>query len=160
MRVLPSLNGVNYSHIHQDSSIRRIASYMKTLEEVPPKPTSPSYPETDTLHSLSKPDISDLKRTAGECTVDNKNGKDVTPSTDGHNDLSNEKIIKSVHLNEKGEKGFQKDIRIEIPKLTGNTPDANFQNPVKLGSIRIESLPHNTECKNLIKIGKITINKI
>jgi hypothetical protein len=30
MRVLPSLNGVNYSHIHQDSAIRKIASYMKS----------------------------------------------------------------------------------------------------------------------------------
>jgi len=30
MRVLPSLNGVTYSHIHQDSALRKIASFMKT----------------------------------------------------------------------------------------------------------------------------------
>ncbi len=70
MRVLPSLNGVNYSHIHQDSAIRKIASYMKMQIEIPAKQTSqspqkinesstksnsePSLPETALSGSRSK----------------------------------------------------------------------------------------------------------
>jgi len=41
MRLLSSLNGINYDHIHQDSDIRRIASYMKTEKEVPPLKVAP-----------------------------------------------------------------------------------------------------------------------
>lgn len=36
MRVLSSLNGIRYDHIHQDSDIRTAASYMKSDKEVPP----------------------------------------------------------------------------------------------------------------------------
>ena len=36
MRVLSSLNGISYDHIHQDSAIRKVASYMKSAKEVPP----------------------------------------------------------------------------------------------------------------------------
>jgi hypothetical protein len=35
MRLLSSLNGVIYSHIHQDAAIRNIASYMKTEAAIP-----------------------------------------------------------------------------------------------------------------------------
>jgi len=35
MRVLSSLNGVTYSHVHQDAAVRKIASYMKTEAELP-----------------------------------------------------------------------------------------------------------------------------
>ena len=34
MHVLTSINGVAYSHIHQDDAIRKIASYMKTEKEI------------------------------------------------------------------------------------------------------------------------------
>jgi formylglycine-generating enzyme required for sulfatase activity len=61
MRVLPSLNGVTYSHIHQDSAIRKIASYMKTESEMAPAQVNPnpevlqSPPSGDRFHT-SQPD--------------------------------------------------------------------------------------------------------
>jgi len=45
MRILSSLNGINYDHIHQDSDIRRIASYMKTEKEVPTVKLAPDTEE-------------------------------------------------------------------------------------------------------------------
>ena len=46
MRVLSSLNGIKYDHIHQDSAIRMVASYMKSEEEVPPVHFVPGPVET------------------------------------------------------------------------------------------------------------------
>lgn len=53
MRLLSSLNGINYDHIHQDSDIRRIASYMKTGKEVP---TVKVVPEPDKPEPLTQPE--------------------------------------------------------------------------------------------------------
>ncbi len=47
MRVLSSLNGIKYDHIHQDSSIRMIASYMKSAKEVPPVKFVPGQEEPE-----------------------------------------------------------------------------------------------------------------
>ncbi len=52
MKVLASLNGISYSHIHQDAAIRQIASYMKTIEQLLQKRSSsksgkPGFPESD-----------------------------------------------------------------------------------------------------------------
>ena len=49
MRVLSSLNGISYDHIHQDSVIRMVATYMKSEREVPavhmpPDPEEPVPP--------------------------------------------------------------------------------------------------------------------
>ncbi|MHC1733932.1 MAG: kelch repeat-containing protein [Bacteroidales bacterium] len=49
MRLLSSLNGINYDHIHQDSDIRRIASYMKTEKEIPPLKLAPEPDEPEPL---------------------------------------------------------------------------------------------------------------
>jgi hypothetical protein len=49
MEILPSLNGVIYSHIHQDSAVSKIASYMKTEVEVCPIPDFPKPEPTQQL---------------------------------------------------------------------------------------------------------------
>lgn len=46
MRVLSSLNGIKYDHIHQDSDIRTVASYMKTEKEVPSVSLTPEIEES------------------------------------------------------------------------------------------------------------------
>jgi hypothetical protein len=53
MKIIASLNGVSYSHIHQDAAIRQIASYMMTVKELTyklssPKSGEPGVPEPKT----------------------------------------------------------------------------------------------------------------
>ena len=55
MRVLSSLNGISYDHIHQDSVIRMVASYMKSAKEVPPVKFEPGQEEPE-VPPPSKPE--------------------------------------------------------------------------------------------------------
>jgi hypothetical protein len=77
MRILSSLNGITYSHIHQDSAIRKIASYMKSETEIiqipgntgPEKPqpsaSTNSSPSSDT-HRQQDPPRPDKPATNGK----------------------------------------------------------------------------------------------
>ena len=135
MRVLPSLNGVNYSHIHQDSAIRKIASYMKTQKEISGRQVIPPPKEND--------DHSDKNKS--EYSILNKIPKD--------NPIS---VPKEVPIN----KNQDTEVLIGVPKLISKSVETPVHNSIRLGSIKIVSLSNNTERDNLAKIGEIRINEL
>ena len=71
MRILPSLNGVNYSHIHQDSAIRKIASYMKTQPDFSVKNEKPNPGNEFKLSTKPETELPNA-----ELPVQNKNEND------------------------------------------------------------------------------------
>jgi hypothetical protein len=135
MRVLPSLNGVNYSHIHQDSAIRKIASYMKTQKEISGRQVNPPPKEND--------DHSDKNKS--EYSILNKIPKDYPIS-----------VPKEVPKN----KNQDTEVLIGVPKLISKSVETPVHNSIRLGSIKIVSLSNNTERDNLAKIGEIRINEL
>jgi hypothetical protein len=96
MVVLPSLNGVNYSHIHQDSAIRKIASYMKMQIEIPVKQISQSPPKINepSTKSNSEPSLLETTSSGSRSKEPEKKGSEYTPA--GTKDLSAQKIAAPV----------------------------------------------------------------
>ena len=77
MRVLPSLNGVNYSHIHQDSALRKIASYMKTQTDISRKKISPDLKKDEKPVLDFDPVKKEIKEDALQDQKGSKNGNEA-----------------------------------------------------------------------------------
>jgi len=88
MKVFPSLNGINYSHLHQDSAIRKIASYMKMQTEIPankvsldPQNTYDISTKPKTEPFSSKTELSGRTTKEGETQIQEINTEKIKNST-------------------------------------------------------------------------------
>jgi hypothetical protein len=148
MRVLSTLNGVNYSHIHQDSAIRKIASYMKHETEIHRTnnnidPKSPSFPAAK--EESQKSDIrtdtisSDKDKRAIEPNKEIKTKQSASPAKS-----SNEKIPSEV---------TNKTAVPELGKIklinTAENSDKNEHNPTKAHIGNITFISNHVENLNI-----------
>ena len=160
MKVLPSLNGITYSHIHQDSAIRKIASYMKTETEMSDIQVSPPAKETATPSHRTISEISINKTISQGRLREEKEIKDKESAPSGNKDILTPNAAIPLLDEDSGKKSQQKEVSIGVIKIITISAETNKHLSSKLGTIKVVSLLNNTESESFIKLGKLTINKL
>lgn len=159
MRILTSLNGVNYSHIHQDSAIRKIASCIKTQADISGKWSNPLSKEGEdpSGRNFSEPSI---QNTALIEIIKEKPEKNEKTATDSEEDSPAPDMATSVRHDDIVKANQQQKILIGPPKIISKTVQTKTDSTVKLGTIVIFTLSNKTEGKFISKIGNIKINEV
>lgn len=152
MEILPSLNGVIYSHIHQDSAVSKIASYMKTEVEVSPirvfltpEPTEQPSPNKTTSKPERKASLAGFNRPL----VEKKSVDAIQPS----GEMPQNAIDSIVALPALGTK-------LDPPAIFASTSPESAKSAPMFYPRLSESISDSFVIQSIIKPGEIRFNTL